>query len=291
MPDVDWAEAAADAGSEPSYRNQTLASVGLPNSRSGLRVRGEAPIVLALTALLTTSSVVPPGGTAAAAGLAALVLTAIAWKRRAPAASSLGLLFETCLVLGLAGLGPQQVVFALAFAVYAVVASRAPWLRDAIRWLAVGSIDGRIMALGAAVAGVSGVALLGWYAVARPDLADLVRTFIPDWPLWLLVPGAIVFSVVNAAVEEAAYRGVVLDALDSALGAGVAALVLHAIAFAALHFQAGFPRGVIGAGLTFVYGLVLGSLRRRAGGLMAPFITHVLTDLVIVTIVLALART
>ena len=43
-------------------------------------------------------------------------------------------------------------------------------------------------------------------------------------------------------------------------------------------------------GLTFVYGLVLGLLRRRAGGLMVPFITHVLTDIVIFTIVITLAR-
>ena len=42
--------------------------------------------------------------------------------------------------------------------------------------------------------------------------------------------------------------------------------------------------------LTFAYGLVLGALRRRANGLMAPFIVHMLTDLVIVTIVLALVR-
>ena len=53
------------------------------------------------------------------------------------------------------------------------------------------------------------------------------------------------------------------------------------------HFRAGFPRGIG----TFVYGVLFGELRRRAGGLAAPFITHVLTDAVIVTIVLALVRT
>jgi len=88
--------------------------------------------------------------------------------------------------------------------------------------------------------------------------------FIPNWSLWLLVPAALVFSVVNAAVEEAAYRGVVLDALDKARITARAALVLQAVAFAALHFRAGFPRGLVGVGLTFVYGLVLGELRRRA---------------------------
>ena len=70
--------------------------------------------------------------------------------------------------------------------------------------------------------------------------------------------------------------------LDALLKSGITApgaLVLQAMAFAALHFQTGFPRGMVGVGLTFVYGMVLGELRRRADGLMAPFITHVLTGL------------
>jgi membrane protease YdiL (CAAX protease family) len=67
-------------------------------------------------------------------------------------------------------------------------------------------------------------------------------------------------------------------------------LLLQASAFAALHYQAGFPRGVAGVALTFVYGLVLGVLRCRTGGLLIPFLTHVLTDLVILAIVVALAR-
>jgi uncharacterized protein len=261
--------------------------VASPRASSG---RGEGPIVLALTALLTIVSLLSPGRAAAAAGLAAFALTVIAWKRRARGASSLGLLFVTCLALALAGFGPQQVVFGMAFALYAIVAYRVSWFREATCWLTVGRVETHIMALGCAFAAVSGAMLLLWYVTARPDLADLVRTFIPDWPLWLLVPAAFAFSVVNAAGEEAAYRGVVLGALDTAGVTAATALVLQAVAFAALHFRAGFPRGLVGIALTFVYGLVLGELRRRAGGLVAPFITHVLTDLVIVTIVLALAR-
>jgi hypothetical protein len=68
----------------------------------------EAPIVLALTALLTLVSLLPPGGAAAAAESVAVALTAVAWKRRARGASSLGLLFVTCLAFALAGFGPQQ---------------------------------------------------------------------------------------------------------------------------------------------------------------------------------------
>jgi membrane protease YdiL (CAAX protease family) len=232
----------------------------------------------------------PAGRGAAAVSTGVVALTVLAWKRRAAGASSLGLLLVTCLALVLAGIGPQQVVFALAFVVYAAVAARVSWFRAAIRWLAIGRADARIMAAGALFAVVSGAALLSWFLIARPDLADLVQTFVPDWPLWLLVPAAVLFSIVNAALEEAAYRGVVFGALEAARVPTPAVLVLQAAAFAALHFQAGFPRGPIGMALAFVYGLVLGEVRRRAGGLVAPLITHVLTDLVIVTIVLALVR-
>ena len=87
------------------------------------------------------------------------------------------------------------------------------------------------------------------------------------------------------------YRGVLQGALDTARLTAPAVLILQAVAFAALHFRAGFPRGIGGLGVTFVYGVLLGELRRCAGGLAAPFITHVLTDAVIVSIVLALVRT
>jgi hypothetical protein len=94
-------------------------------------VRDETPIVLALTALLTIVSLLPPGGAVTAVGVAVFAFTAIAWKRRARGASSLGLLFVTCLALALVGISPQQLVFGLALAVYAVIATRVPWFRDA----------------------------------------------------------------------------------------------------------------------------------------------------------------
>ncbi len=251
---------------------------------------GDAPLVLGLTMLLTIVSLLPPGSAAAVMGIAALALTVIGWRRRAQGASSLGVLFVTCLALALAGFGPQQAVFGVAFVIYAGVAYRVPWFREATSWFKVGRISNGIVASGAVFAAISGATLLFWYVSVRPDLTDLVVTFIPDWPLWLIAPAALLFSLVNAAVEEAAYRGVVLGALNKARITSPAALVLQAMAFAALHFRAGFPRGVVGVELTFVYGLVLGEICRRAGGLMAPFITHVLTDMVIVTIVLALVR-
>jgi hypothetical protein len=171
--------------------------------------RGEAPIVVALTSLLTIVSLVPPGGVAIAAGVAAFAFNVIAWQRRAPGASSLGLLFVTCLALALTGIGPQQVVFGLAFAVYALVASRVPWFREATCWLSVGRLDGRLVGFECCLCCH---VRCDAPAVARhsPPRSRRSRPDLhPDWPLRLLVPAALVFSVVNAAAEEAAYRGVV----------------------------------------------------------------------------------
>jgi membrane protease YdiL (CAAX protease family) len=193
-------------------------------------------------------------------------------------------------VLGLVGLGPQQVVFTGAFAIYAVVIRRVRWLGGAASWFRRGAIEWNDIALGGGVVAISVVGLLAWYGVMRPDLADLIRTFVPNWSLWLLVPGALLLSLINAATEEAAYRGVALEALDTALGPGPTAVVLQAVAFSTLHFRGGFPRGRVGVGLAFLYGLALGALRRRTDGLVAPWIVHVVTDLVIFTIVLTLAR-
>jgi membrane protease YdiL (CAAX protease family) len=82
---------------------------------------------------------------------------------------------------------------------------------------------------------------------------------------------------------------VILHALDRSLGPGFAALLLQALAFGAIHIR-GFPRGWIGVGLACIYGLLMGVIRRRAGGMFAPWIAHVFTDVVIAGIVLLLAR-
>jgi membrane protease YdiL (CAAX protease family) len=80
-----------------------------------------------------------------------------------------------------------------------------------------------------------------------------------------------------------------LHALDSTLGAGFAALLLQAFAFGAIHIR-GFPRGWLGVGLACIFGLFMGVIRRRGGGMFAPWIAHVFTDVVIAGIVLLLAH-
>ena len=91
-----------------------------------------------------------------------------------------------------------------------------------------------------------------------------MEAFVPPLPVGLLIAGGLIFSMANAAVEEGAYRGVILHALDRSLGPGFAALLLQALAFGAIHIR-GFPRGWLGVGLACIYGLLMGVIRRCAG--------------------------
>jgi membrane protease YdiL (CAAX protease family) len=149
------------------------------------------------------------------------------------------------------------------------------------------SLAVRLAAVGCAL--VAGLVLGAWYAFSRSDLHDIVASFVPDAPIWVLVIGGLLFSMLNAAVEEGAFRGVIQHGLDSTLGPGIVALTLQATAFGALHIH-GFPRGWVGVCLATIYGLMMGEIRRRSGGLLAPWLAHVLTDLVIPAIVLTMER-
>ena len=216
-------------------------------------------------------------------------MAVVAWGRRCQAAASVGAFCVVCLGLALAGVPYSQVVFGVGLVTYAVVVRRVPWLRDVTTWVRWGSFGPEVRVLTAASGLIAGVALWGWYRIFQPDLDDIVRTFVPDMPLGLLIAGGLLFSMVNAAVEEGAYRGVLLHGLDTALGRGWAALVLQAVAFGTLHMQ-GFPRGALGVVLASIYGLLMGIIRRRAEGMFAPWLAHVLTDIVIAGIILTIAR-
>ena len=72
-------------------------------------------------------------------------------------------------------------------------------------------------------------------------------------------------------------------------GAPAAAIVgIQALSFGVAHIQ-GFPRGALGVALAAVYGLLLGVLRLRAGGLLAPVLAHIGADAVIYALILATA--
>lgn len=162
---------------------------------------------------------------------------------------------------------------------YAGMVVLIPSLRRSVDWLRVGQFDRTLRALMAAAVLVSSAGLVVWFLLWKPDLTQSLKS-VPSWNPWLLVFEGIGFALLNAAMEEAIYRGVLMQALDEALGPGMPSVVLQAAAFGLLHIQ-GIPGGWVGVFMAMAYGLMLGVIRRRSRGIIAPFVTHVFADLAI----------
>jgi membrane protease YdiL (CAAX protease family) len=238
--------------------------------------------------LLSTVAPLVPSNAAIGAASGIAVLAVLAWYKRCRAAAPLSTFCVICLSLILFGLPYFPVILAVGLLCYAAVVRGVPWLRGTATWVRWGSLDATICLLTVVAWLLAAAALLSWYLLLHPNIADIVRAYVPALPFGLLIVGGLIFSMANAAVEEAAYRGVFLHALDSSVGPGFAALLLQALAFGAIHIR-GFPRGWLGVALACIYGLLMGVIRRRAGGMFAPWIAHVFTDVVIAGIVVFLA--
>lgn len=253
-----------------------------------LLARLDTTLVIGITLLITAVPLLSSSA-AVVASIGVGLFAGLAWVARCRAAAPVGVFCVVCLVLAISGVRYSQVVLATGLLVYAVLVRRVTWLHGSAAWVRWGSFGADVRWLTAAAGLVAAVGVWSWYVLLQPNLEDIVASFVPAAPFWLLMAGGLVFSAVNAAVEEGAYRGVILHGLESTLGPGIAALVLQAVAFGALHIE-GFPRGLVGVGLATIYGLMMGIVRRRAGGMLAPWAAHVFTDVVIAGILIAVAR-
>ena len=261
----------------------------LPVEVPAQRVRGAAtPVLLGSFAVFTAMPLLR--GSAWYAALAALVVLALVsvWTRRAE-------VIQVSILAALAPAGswllPAWVIwpfpYALALLALGALLWARPELRRSVHWLRRGRLgrDEVLLIAGATLA--SSTALVGWFLLLRPDLSDLSRMIPAGTPTWLIVLGAVGFSMCNAAVEETVWRGVLLEGLQSIAPASVA-VALQALSFGIAHIH-GFPRGAIGIGLAAIYGLMMGIIRVRAGGMLAPWIAHVFADLTIIAILATLA--
>jgi membrane protease YdiL (CAAX protease family) len=244
---------------------------------------GRAGVVLILAAISGFSSVMFLSGPALwGLFLGLAVIGAAGALLREPAALAAGAFGAlSVLMLKISGL-PWPAPIALALVVYGLLALPLRGLRPSLRFLRRGLVNRRTVVLIIAMVAVAGGALTIWYFVAEPDLADLVGR-LPKVPLWSLILGSVLFAVINAAVEEAAWRGLWLQALDAAFGPGAISLVVQAASFGLLHIH-GFPRGWAGVLLATFFGGMMGYLRRRSGGLLAPWLAHVGADLTVLAL-------
>lgn len=147
----------------------------------------------------------------------------------------------------------------------------------------LGRVRGSDAVVAMATGALSSAVLVVWLRVAKPDLSDLVAR-IPrlGWPG--LIAAGVLFALVNSVVEEALFRGVLWSGLSQTTLSTAHVVIAQAACFGAAHFR-GFPRGGFGVLLAFVYGLLLGVVRHRTGGILWPVMGHLLPDLTIFLLV------
>jgi uncharacterized protein len=156
--------------------------------------------------------------------------------------------------------------------------------RAAIDWIKAGTFGRWEIVLIAIISALSGIALIVWYIVVKPDIADLTAK-IPSISPFLLVALGLLFAITNAISEELIWRGFVFRALERAVLPGSIVIGIQAISFGLMHLH-GFPRGASGIVLATIYGVMLGYLRQRANGLFAPIAAHIFADAVIYIILI-----
>lgn len=126
-----------------------------------------------------------------------------------------------------------------------------------------------------AVVVLSAGALIAWARLADPEAPPFVAN-LGDRPAVVVAAAIAGFSVVNAIAEEFLYRGVLQTELTAHLGA-TTAVVVQAAAFGVAHWS-GFPSGWLGMLMSASYGLILGIVRHRTGGILVVFLAHIVAD-------------
>lgn len=169
--------------------------------------------------------------------------------------------------------------------VYGCLVAVTPQLRRSLQWMRVGRLGADIRLLVLLVVVFSTAALVGWTIICQPNL-EASRANIPEMAPWLLPFAGVAFALANAAVEEAIFRGIFLQALDSSIGPGGISLIIQAVLFGWMHHsEVGCPKGLIGVAMATIYGLLLGFLRYRARGMLAVWLAHVGVDIAVFVIV------
>jgi membrane protease YdiL (CAAX protease family) len=128
-------------------------------------------------------------------------------------------------------------------------------------------------------------ALIIWVHFLSPNLSRYVG-MVPNDPLWMLMFYAIANATFNAALEEITWRGVMLEALDSAFGPGWCALLIQSLSFAVAHYRNGFPNGIVGSAMVVIFGLMTGLIRRKSKGIVAGWLAHAAVDATIFCLIL-----
>lgn len=173
---------------------------------------------------------------------------------------------------------PFNVLYIAAPLAYLAIALIVPGFRGGFGWLRRGRLTrGVAVALGLLLlAAICGLFL--YFKIIHPDLRHQPVLGMHRRSGITLFAIGVGIAALNSAIEEAAYRGVLMHAMDSVFGGGVIPVLIQAAAFGTFHFNSTEP-GLAGIAVAVALGLVLGWLRRYSRGMLAPYIVHVAVDI------------
>lgn len=218
---------------------------------------------------------------------AAVAVAAGIWIRRDDVPETKDAAVFVVLVYGIGlipGVGLWPVGPAIALLLTALVSWRTGRLARWRGWFRVGRIDGVAWATVAAVAVVSVAGLVIWQSLLDGQLPSTYRQLTESVAPPVAVAGALGFTIVNGAIEDSIFFGVLLTPLLRHFPSGLA-VVMTALAFGLAHFN-GVPNGLVGIVLAGTWALMLGYLRTRTGGMLATYLAHVVADATIVAVLI-----
>jgi len=132
--------------------------------------------------------------------------------------------------------------------------------------------------------GIAATAALIFWARATDNLGAGLGQIkqLSELPPWVVLGFVIpVFALSNAVVEEWIFRGIIYETVKKTFSNMAVVLLIQSCFFAAVHYAAGFPNGIVGYAMVVIYGLALGYLKEKTNGLLAPVLSHIIADLTI----------
>lgn len=171
---------------------------------------------------------------------------------------------------------PWPLNFIFSIAAYLTLMLSFKKYRDEIRWLKFGEWNKTTTFFTIPTILVSSSALILWVVLLKPDLSDL-KAMVPTNSVIEIIIIGMLFSVFNAIWEEMIMKGILWDGIELFFKNAVFIIIFQAILFGIMHLN-GFPRGIIGAFMAGIYGLMIGFIRESSKGLLAPIITHFFAD-------------
>ena len=166
-------------------------------------------------------------------------------------------------------------------ATYFFIVACVPPLRRSLGWVRLGRLSTAGVAVTLGIMVLTTFTLVVFQTTAQPDVRSF-RAALPFEALGGIITAGVVFSLVNATLEEMVFRGVLFEALQSQWGAWMT-VTGTAVLFGLGHLH-GYPSGPAGTCLAAGFGLLTGGLRLWTGGLLLPIVAHISADATIYAI-------